>query len=43
MKIQSVEVTNYKAFLGTYELKFGAKMSLFMGEMAVARARSIMP
>lgn len=32
MKIQSVEITNYKAFLGTYELKFGGKNVFIYGE-----------
>lgn len=32
MKIQSVEVTNYKAFLGSYELTFGGKNVFLYGE-----------
>ena len=32
MKIQSVKVTNYKAFLGTYELKFSGKNVFIYGE-----------
>lgn len=32
MKIQSVEITNYKAFLGTYTLKFGGKNVFIYGE-----------
>lgn len=32
MKIQSVEITNYKAFLGTYPLKFGGKNVFIYGE-----------
>jgi len=32
MKIQSVEITNYKAFLGTYKLKIGRKNLFIYGE-----------
>jgi energy-coupling factor transporter ATP-binding protein EcfA2 len=32
VKIQSVEITNYKAFLGTYTLKFGGKNVFIYGE-----------
>lgn len=32
MKIQSIEITNYKAFLGTYEIKVGGKNLFIYGE-----------
>ena len=32
MKIKSIEITNYKAFLGTHELKFGGKNIFIYGE-----------
>ncbi len=32
MKIQSVEITNYKAFFGTHKLKFGGKNVFIYGE-----------
>ncbi len=32
MKIHAIEITNYKAFLGTYELKIGGKNLFVYGE-----------
>lgn len=38
MKIHAIEITNYKAFLGTYELKIGGKNLFIYGENAAHRA-----
>ena len=32
MKIQTIEITNYKAFLGTHKINFGGKNVFIYGE-----------
>jgi hypothetical protein len=41
MRIQTIEITDYKAFLGTHKINVGGKTCSFTVRTAAAKVRSI--